>query len=119
MKIAYLYDPQTFFYSGFIQVHKLDGYDHYILPQLATWIAPQQFDEKTHQARFNLKASSWVVEPKLIKVTAYLKSDCTKQKEFDDVTLVTDDYTLKKPPTQFDEWIDGEWVTDISAKYID
>ncbi|EKF9771758.1 hypothetical protein O1C93_000234 [Vibrio cholerae] len=117
MKIAYLYDPQTFFYSGFIQVHKLDGYDHYILPQLATWIAPQQFDEKTHQARFNLKASSWVVEPKLIKVTAYLKSDCTKQKEFDDVTLVTDDYTLKEPATRFDEWIDGEWVTDVQSQY--
>ncbi|EKF9802872.1 phage tail protein [Vibrio cholerae] len=62
---------------------------------------------------------SLVIKAPYVKVTAYLKSDCRKQKEFDDVTLVTGDYTLKKPATQFDEWIDGEWVTDISAKYID
>ncbi|WP_393922349.1 hypothetical protein [Vibrio cholerae] len=65
------------------------------------------------------KKCFWQVKKRFEKVTAYLKSNCTHQKEFDDVTLVTDDYTLKKPPTQFDEWIDGEWVTDISAKYID
>ncbi|EGR3852977.1 phage tail protein [Vibrio cholerae] len=60
-----------------------------------------------------------VIKAPYVKVTAYLKSDCTNQKEFDDVTLVTDDYTLKEPATRFDEWIDEEWVTDISAKYID
>ncbi|GIA04445.1 TPA: hypothetical protein ACYHOP_000803 [Vibrio cholerae] len=61
---------------------------------------------------------AWQVKIRFEKVTAYLKSNCTQQKEFDDVTLVTDDYTLKEPATRFDEWIDGEWVTDISAKYI-
>ncbi|EHU0382550.1 phage tail protein [Vibrio cholerae] len=60
-----------------------------------------------------------VIKAPYVKVTAYLKSDCTKQKEFDDVTLVTDDYTLKKPATQFDEWIDDDWVTNISNQYID
>ncbi|EOX1572434.1 phage tail protein [Vibrio cholerae] len=59
-----------------------------------------------------------VIKAPYVKVTAYLKSDCTKQKEFDDVTLVTDDYTLKKPATQFDEWIDDAWVTNISNQYI-
>ncbi|EOW9372158.1 phage tail protein [Vibrio cholerae] len=59
-----------------------------------------------------------VIKAPYVKVTAYLKSDCTKQKEFDDVTLVTDYYTLKKPATQFDEWIDDDWVTNISNQYI-
>ncbi|ENM3866182.1 phage tail protein [Vibrio cholerae] len=58
-----------------------------------------------------------VIKAPYVKVTAYLKSDCTKQKEFDDVTLVTDDYTLKKPATQFDEWIDDDWVTDVQSQY--
>lgn len=59
-----------------------------------------------------------VIKAQYVKVTAYLKSDCTKQKEFDDVTLVPDDYTLKKPATQFDEWMDDAWVTNISNQYI-
>ncbi|MBF4248914.1 phage tail protein, partial [Vibrio anguillarum] len=51
------------------------------------------------------------------KVTAYLKSDCTQQKEFDDKTLVTDDYTLDVPQSRFDEWIDDEWVTNLQNQY--
>ncbi|TYC88998.1 phage tail protein [Vibrio anguillarum] len=51
------------------------------------------------------------------KVTAYLKSDCTQQKEFDDKTLVTDDYTLDVPKTRFDEWINDEWMTNLQNQY--
>ncbi|MDQ2196779.1 phage tail protein [Vibrio sp. B4-12] len=51
------------------------------------------------------------------KVTAYLKVDCTKKKEFDDKTLVTDDYTLDAPKTRFDEWINDEWVTHLQNQY--
>lgn len=51
------------------------------------------------------------------KVTAYLKSDCTQQKEFDDKTLVTDDYTLDVPKTRFDEWIAESWVTNLQNQY--
>lgn len=51
------------------------------------------------------------------KVTAYLKSDCTQQKEFDDKTLVTDDYTLDAPKSRFDEWIDSAWVTNLQNQY--
>ncbi|HFG1770853.1 TPA: phage tail protein [Vibrio cholerae] len=61
----------------------------------------------------------WQVKKRFEKATAYLKSNCTQQKEFNDVTLVTDDYTLKEPATRFDEWIDDAWVTNISNQYID
>lgn len=58
----------------------------------------------------------WVVKDKQIKVTAYNK-ETQETKEFDDKSLVTDDYTLLKPSTQFDEWIDGAWVTNLQAQY--
>ncbi|CAH8235032.1 phage tail protein [Vibrio aestuarianus] len=58
-----------------------------------------------------------VIKEPYVKVTAYLKSDCTKQKEFDDYTLVTDDYTLDAPKTRFDEWIDSVWVTNLQNQY--
>lgn len=58
----------------------------------------------------------WVIKDKQIKVTAYNK-ETKQQKEFDDKSLVTDDYTLLKPPTQFDEWIDDQWVTDKQLQY--
>ncbi|HAS3559448.1 TPA: phage tail protein [Vibrio cholerae] len=58
-----------------------------------------------------------VIKKPYVKVTAYLKSDCTKQKEFDDKTLVTDDYTLDIPKTHFDEWIDEAWVTNLQSQH--
>ncbi|EOW9436654.1 phage tail protein [Vibrio cholerae] len=58
-----------------------------------------------------------VIKELYSKVTAYLKSDCTTQKEFDDKTLVTDDYTLDIPKTRFDEWIDEAWVTNLQSQY--
>ncbi|HDB1442978.1 TPA: phage tail protein [Vibrio cholerae] len=119
MKTVYHYNHATRLYVGKSIVSRVAGYDSYIVPQFATLVVPPEFDDTVEQARFDLKSGTWVIEPKLIKVTAYLKSDCTKQKEFDDVTLVTDDYTLKKPATQFDEWSDDAWVTNISNQYID
>ncbi|WP_153448728.1 hypothetical protein [Vibrio algicola] len=60
--------------------------------------------------------SRWVVKDKPVKVTAYNKQT-REPKEFDDKTLVTDDYTLEKPTTQFDEWIDSAWVTNKQQQY--
>ncbi|MDE1328508.1 phage tail protein [Vibrio aestuarianus] len=58
-----------------------------------------------------------VIKELYVKVTAYLKLDCTQQKEFDDKTLVTDDYTLDVPKTRFDEWINEAWVTNLQNQY--
>nr|AKN38653.1 Phage tail fiber protein [Vibrio tasmaniensis] len=52
------------------------------------------------------------------KVTAYLKSNGTESKEFGDKTLVTDNYTLESPSTQWDEWNGTAWVTNQSNKHI-
>ncbi|HGS5207095.1 TPA: phage tail protein [Vibrio cholerae] len=40
-------------------------------------------------------------------------------KEIDEQELIPEGWTEKERKTAFDRWIDGEWVTDISAKYID
>lgn len=58
----------------------------------------------------------WIVKDKPIKVTAYNK-ETQETKDFDDKSLVTYDYTLLKPSTQYDEWIDGTWLTNEQAQY--
>lgn len=58
----------------------------------------------------------WVVKQYQVSVIAY-KKQTKKQQLFDDESLVTDDYTLLKPATQYDEWIDGEWVINEQAQY--
>ena len=118
MKIAYHYDPETLLYIGTSEVHKVAGYDDYMLPQLATWSEVPDFDQQTQQLKFQPREQDWKAEIKPISVEAYLKSDPTQSKVFDDKSLVTDEYTLKKPRTQFDEWIDDEWITNESDKYI-
>ncbi|MBG8954707.1 phage tail protein [Vibrio cholerae] len=40
-------------------------------------------------------------------------------KEIDGQELIPEGWTDKERKTAFDSWIDGKWVTDISAKYID
>lgn len=74
------------------------------------------FLDSNDNAPRDYKNGAWVVKERFVKVTAYNKQ--TKQpKDFDDKTLVTDDYTLLKPSTRFDEWIDGVWVTNEKDQY--
>ena len=117
MKIAYHYDYKTFIHQGESQIHKVAGYDEYILPQFSTWIANPEFDDKTEHAKFDVKNHKWLVEPKPVEVTGYNKQT-QEAKVFDDASLVTDEYTLEKPSTLWDEWVDGAWVTNQSNKYI-
>ncbi|MBD1572882.1 hypothetical protein HC725_06260 [Vibrio sp. S17_S38] len=62
------------------------------------------------------ESCGWVVKDKKIQVTAYNK-ETQETKEFDDESLVTDDYTLLKPSSQYDEWMDETWVTNDQAQY--
>lgn len=117
MKTAYHYDYKTLIYQGESQVHKVTGYDEYILPQLSTWVAKPTFDEETEQAKFDLKNQKWLVELKPVEVTAYNKQS-RKPKVLDDASLVTDQYTLEKPFAEFDEWINDHWVANENNKYI-
>ncbi|HDI3307409.1 TPA: phage tail protein [Vibrio cholerae] len=39
-------------------------------------------------------------------------------KEIDEQDLIPEGWTDKERKTAFDRWMDGEWVTDLSAQYI-
>ncbi|MGD8170083.1 hypothetical protein ACQEXU_00365 [Vibrio sp. TRT 21S02] len=117
MKIAYHYDYKTLIYQGKSQIHRVAGYDDYILPQFSTWVAKPDFDEETEQAKFDIKNQEWLVELKPVEVKAYHKKT-HEPKVFDDASLVSDEYTQEKPLTHWDEWINDAWVTNESNKYI-
>ena len=60
---------------------------------------------------------TWQVKTRFEKVNAYLKLDCTQKKEFDDKTLVTEEYTLLNPTSQFDEWDGAAWVKNLDLAF--
>lgn len=63
------------------------------------------------------EGSAWVVKSKLVKVTAYNKETLTSE-QFDDKTLVTDDYTIIKPEHSYVIWDEesGDWQNDIEKR---
>ncbi|ARP40639.1 hypothetical protein [Vibrio syngnathi] len=50
--------------------------------------------------------------------TIYDESDCTRIQTIRELGPIDDAWTQEKPSTQFDEWINGVWVTNQSNKYI-
>lgn len=73
-------------------------------------------DENDQVPYWPTEQSKWVVKTRFEKCTAYNKQT-REPKEFDDKTLVTDEYTLEKPTTQYDEWLNNAWVTNQQAQY--
>ncbi|EOX4123545.1 hypothetical protein ACPF3Y_000142 [Vibrio cholerae] len=49
----------------------------------------------------------------------YNTADCTVSETVNELGPIKEDFTDKKPKTRWDKWTDGEWVTDLSAQYID
>ena len=50
--------------------------------------------------------------------TIYDESDCTKSEVVSELGPIKDGFTPDKPQTEFDERINGAWVTNESNKYI-
>ncbi|MDC5753871.1 DUF4376 domain-containing protein [Vibrio europaeus] len=112
MKLAYHYAPDTFLFVGTSQVHKVAGYDDYMLPQLATWVETPDFNDKTQRLKFIVDGQEWHVESKHAKVTAYHKQTQVL-KEFDDKSLIDNDYTIKEP-LPYSIWQNDDWVQQIN-----
>lgn len=91
----------------------------YLIPAYATIVQPLEpkdgFDIVYIDSDGNVprnQSGNWQYKKHFVEVTAYSK-ETQQEKEFDDETLVTDDYTLIKPD-QFQKW-DSEsnaWVQD-------
>lgn len=66
------------------------------------------------------KLGKWVKKEKQVKVIAYHKQTQVL-KEFDDKSLVTDEYTVKEPPTPYHGFSSGDWVPNqpkaVEAKH--
>ncbi|AKU42648.1 tail fiber assembly protein [Vibrio phage H188] len=54
---------------------------------------------------------SWVKKKKQVEVTAYHKQT-HQAKEFDDRSLVADEYTLNEPPTPYHDFVDNDWLAN-------
>ncbi|CAH9015911.1 DUF4376 domain-containing protein [Vibrio phage 150E35-1] len=96
--------------------------DRFVIPPYQTPIKPPSevladnafwayLDEDDHPVRVH-DLGSWVKKERLVKVTAYHKQ--TKAlKEFDDRSLLTDEYTLKEPPTPYHDFVGNDWSANI------
>lgn len=60
---------------------------------------------------------SWVKKKKQVEVTAYHKQT-HQAKEFDDRSLVADEYTINEPPTPYHDFVDGVWVGNSEKAII-
>ncbi|RQW64041.1 hypothetical protein [Vibrio viridaestus] len=117
MKIAYHYSFKTCLFTGTSKVFPDQGYQDCVLPQFATWTALPEYNSDIQQCRYDKENDSWLIEVIPVPVTAYNK-ETLESKEFDDASVVGDEYTLNKPSTQFDEWVNGTgWVTNVTTQY--
>ena len=48
----------------------------------------------------------------------YDESDCLVSESVTELGAIKNGFTLDKPNTSFDEWVNGAWVTNESNKYI-
>ncbi|HDV5524710.1 TPA: phage tail protein [Vibrio cholerae] len=110
-------NPETLLpkFFAFEDVLKLDNAE-----EGAIEITEQQYNDAITAKMDGRKA--FVRDGELIIFSGIMRQiwnceDCST-KEIDEQELVPDGWTDKERKTAFDSWIDGEWVTDISAKYI-
>lgn len=48
----------------------------------------------------------------------YNCNNCTLYEEVEGIGVIKEGFTLNKPLTPYDEWIDNQWITNQSNKYI-
>ncbi|PMM39155.1 DUF4376 domain-containing protein [Vibrio splendidus] len=106
---AHHYNPSTLLYTHSTVLSTPAGYKAPLIPQCALSTPLPEYDPGTQDLKVNLTDCVWQVLDKQMAVTAYHKQ--TKaQKEFDDKSLVTDEYTLKEPPTPYHDFVGSDWV---------
>ena len=116
------YHPSTLLYTHSSALVAHAGYNEPLLPQCTLLTSLPSYDPSTQDLKVNLKDGVWQVVDKYKTVTAYHKQTQI-HKEFDDKSLVTDEYTLKKPPTPCHDFNDANWVANqekaFNAKHLE
>lgn len=108
---AHHYNPNTLLYTHSTILSVPAGYKAPLLPQCALLTPLPSYDPSTQNVKANVKDGEWQVLDKYIAVTAYHKQN-QQAKEFDDKSLLTDEFTLKKPPIAYHSFIDSDWVAN-------
>ncbi|MEZ9999802.1 DUF4376 domain-containing protein [Vibrio lentus] len=108
---AHHYHPNTLLYTHSSALNVPSGYKTPLTPQCASLSPLPNYDPDTQSLKINLSDDNWQVIKKHKAVTAYHK-ETQAPKEFDDKTLVTEEFTLKEPPTPYHCFIDSDWVAN-------
>ncbi|PKF51103.1 hypothetical protein [Enterovibrio nigricans] len=116
MKTAYAFNPTTLIFTGAVPVSLISGYPDYIKPKFALWEPAPEHNPENQQCRADLENQTWTVEAKPQKIAAYHK-ETQAEKVFSDVSEVTDDYTVDKPTSPFDEWTPQGWKTNEQIRF--
>ncbi|MEZ8169080.1 DUF4376 domain-containing protein [Vibrio tasmaniensis 1F-187] len=108
-EVAHHYNPSTLLYTHSTALSVPAGYKTPLVPQCALLAPLPSYDPSTQDLKANVKDCEWQVLDKFKEVTAYHKQTQI-HKEFDDKSLVTDEYTIKKPPTPYHDFVGSDWV---------
>lgn len=92
----------------------------YQIPRTA--LLKQPLEEKDgYQVCAVLDANGYAIDSEYVEdhrdKTIYQTQDCKQSKTVEKLGSIEDGWTLLKPTTQFDEWIDGEWITNKQRQY--
>jgi len=85
------------------------------LPDNHSFDAPPKA-EKGHAVR--LVGSEWTQIIDHRTKTIFDQSDCSQSKQVTELGDIEQGWTRQAPQTQFDEWINNAWVTNLSKQYI-
>lgn len=106
--------------------------DRFVIPPYQTPIAfpTDKLEDNEYWAYLGLDGypvrdhalGTWMKKANKVKVIAYHKQT-QAQKDFDDESLVTDEYTVKKPPTPYHDFNATDWILNqtkaINAKHAE
>ncbi|EMA3786680.1 phage tail protein [Vibrio cholerae] len=102
---------QFFAFEDALMLEHVDG---------AIEITEQQYNEALAAKMAGRKA--FVRDGELVIFSGVMRTiwnyEDYSRKEIDEQEVIPEGWTDKERKTAFDRWIDGEWVTDISAQYI-
>ncbi|PSU35406.1 hypothetical protein [Photobacterium phosphoreum] len=110
----------------FKQRANMDNKGHVIFPAYSTPIEPPQenlnsqaywayLDNNGQVPRLHCQGH-WQVKKEKVAVTVY-NIKTLASKDIADISDIEKDYTEQKPVTVFDEWIAGQWVTNLEKQY--
>lgn len=110
-KFAHHYNPITLLYTHSTALSVPAGYKTPLVPQCSLLTPLPSYDPSAQYLKANVKDGEWQVLAKLKEVTAYHKQTQV-HKEFDDKSLVAEEFTLKEPPTPYHDFVDNDWLAN-------